>query len=70
MVRLDRLAKAYGLQCELLAKCEYFNAGGSVKVHNMQRQRAVPALLRNDAFVDWGPAVDIHACMSFHGNVK
>jgi cystathionine beta-synthase len=33
MVRLDRLAKAYGLQCELLAKCEYFNAGGSVKVH-------------------------------------
>lgn len=31
MVRLERLAKSAGLQCELLAKCEYFNAGGSVK---------------------------------------
>ncbi|KAJ2005925.1 cystathionine beta-synthase [Coemansia thaxteri] len=31
LVRLDRIAKAEGLQCELLAKCEYFNAGGSVK---------------------------------------
>lgn len=30
-MRLNRLAKAEGLQCELLAKCEYFNAGGSVK---------------------------------------
>uniref|UniRef100_A0A7S3GLQ3 Cystathionine beta-synthase n=5 Tax=Palpitomonas bilix TaxID=652834 RepID=A0A7S3GLQ3_9EUKA len=31
LVRLDRIAKAEGLQCELLAKCEFFNAGGSVK---------------------------------------
>ncbi|KAJ2802247.1 cystathionine beta-synthase, partial [Coemansia guatemalensis] len=31
LVRLNRIAKAEGLQCELLAKCEYFNAGGSVK---------------------------------------
>jgi cystathionine beta-synthase len=31
MVRLDKIAKAEGLQCELLAKCEFFNAGGSVK---------------------------------------
>ncbi|KAJ1727863.1 cystathionine beta-synthase [Coemansia biformis] len=31
LVRLDRIAAAEGLQCELLAKCEYFNAGGSVK---------------------------------------
>ncbi|KCV71933.1 cystathionine beta-synthase [Fonticula alba] len=31
MVRLDRLAKAAGLECELWAKCEFFNAGGSVK---------------------------------------
>jgi cystathionine beta-synthase len=31
MVRLDRLAKKHGLTCELIAKCEYFNAGGSVK---------------------------------------
>ncbi|GCB81950.1 hypothetical protein scyTo_0023042, partial [Scyliorhinus torazame] len=31
MVRLNKVARAHGLQCELLAKCEYFNAGGSVK---------------------------------------
>ncbi|XP_061485437.1 cystathionine beta-synthase-like [Rhineura floridana] len=31
LVRVNKIAKAYGLQCELLAKCEYFNAGGSVK---------------------------------------
>ncbi|KAF9413785.1 hypothetical protein BGZ94_000621 [Podila epigama] len=31
LVRLNKIAKAEGLQCELLAKCEFFNAGGSVK---------------------------------------
>ncbi|KJE97396.1 pyridoxal-phosphate dependent enzyme [Capsaspora owczarzaki ATCC 30864] len=31
MVRLSNIMAAEGLQCELLAKCEYFNAGGSVK---------------------------------------
>ena len=31
MVRLTRLSRAEGVQCELLAKCEFFNAGGSVK---------------------------------------
>jgi len=31
LVRLNRLPKKYGLKCEVLAKCEYFNAGGSVK---------------------------------------
>ena len=31
MVRLDKIARMEGLQCELLAKCELFNAGGSVK---------------------------------------
>eukprot|EP00049_Salpingoeca_infusionum_P010801 m.186202 g.186202 ORF g.186202 m.186202 type:complete len:566 (-) comp14751_c0_seq5:4044-5741(-) len=31
LVRCDKIAKKYGLKCELLAKCEYFNAGGSVK---------------------------------------
>ena len=31
LVRLDRLSKSLVLKCELLAKCEYFNAGGSVK---------------------------------------
>ncbi|KAL1232318.1 Cystathionine beta-synthase [Trichinella spiralis] len=28
---LNVLAKEAGLKCELLAKCEYFNPGGSVK---------------------------------------
>lgn len=31
LVRLSNIAKHYGIECELLAKCEYFNAGGSVK---------------------------------------
>jgi len=31
LVRLARLAAEEGVTCELLAKCEYFNAGGSVK---------------------------------------
>jgi len=31
MVRLDKIAALYGLECELVAKCEFFNAGGSVK---------------------------------------
>ncbi|XP_047420419.1 cystathionine beta-synthase isoform X1 [Sciurus carolinensis] len=31
MVRINKIGKNAGLQCELLAKCEFFNAGGSVK---------------------------------------
>lgn len=31
LVNCERLAKAHGLECTLLAKCEFFNAGGSVK---------------------------------------
>ncbi|KAI8579824.1 hypothetical protein K450DRAFT_240521 [Umbelopsis ramanniana AG] len=31
MVRVKKIAKEEGLKCELLAKCEFFNAGGSVK---------------------------------------
>jgi cystathionine beta-synthase len=31
LVRLNKIPKQYGLKCELLAKCEFFNAGGSVK---------------------------------------
>ncbi|KAF4325089.1 hypothetical protein BBO99_00000549 [Phytophthora kernoviae] len=31
LVRLNTIAKKAGLECELLAKCEFFNAGGSVK---------------------------------------
>jgi len=31
LVRLNKIAQNAGLQCELVAKCEFFNAGGSVK---------------------------------------
>ena len=32
MIRMSRLAKNLGIESvEILAKCEYFNAGGSVK---------------------------------------
>ncbi|XP_062982645.1 cystathionine beta-synthase-like protein isoform X2 [Elgaria multicarinata webbii] len=31
MVRINKIGKQLGLKCELLAKCEFFNAGGSVK---------------------------------------
>ncbi|CAL8322524.1 unnamed protein product [Merluccius merluccius] len=31
MVRLNKIPKSFGLKCEVLVKCEYFNAGGSVK---------------------------------------
>ncbi|XP_078788993.1 cystathionine beta-synthase-like [Oryzias latipes] len=31
MVRINKIPKDFGLKCELLAKCEFFNAGGSVK---------------------------------------
>jgi cystathionine beta-synthase len=30
-IRVNRIGKAEGLQCELVVKCEFFNAGGSVK---------------------------------------
>jgi len=31
LVRINKISKSAGVQCELLAKCEFFNAGGSVK---------------------------------------
>jgi len=31
MIRLDRLRKVLGIEAEMLGKCEYFSAGGSVK---------------------------------------
>ncbi|XP_052403045.1 cystathionine beta-synthase a [Carassius gibelio] len=31
LVRINKISKTFGLKCELLAKCEFFNAGGSVK---------------------------------------
>lgn len=31
LVRINRIAQSEGLECEVLVKCEFFNAGGSVK---------------------------------------
>jgi len=31
LIRLNSIPKEDGLECEILAKCEFFNAGGSVK---------------------------------------
>ena len=31
LIRVNKIGKSAGLKCELLAKCEFFNAGGSVK---------------------------------------
>ncbi|KAI8895798.1 tryptophan synthase beta subunit-like PLP-dependent enzyme [Globomyces pollinis-pini] len=31
MVRLNRIGKEEGIECELVVKCEFFNSGGSVK---------------------------------------
>jgi cystathionine beta-synthase len=31
MVRLNRVGVDDGLECEMVVKCEFFNAGGSVK---------------------------------------
>ncbi|KAK4467236.1 hypothetical protein MN116_009078 [Schistosoma mekongi] len=31
LIRLDRIAKHEGIECELLGKCEFLNIGGSVK---------------------------------------
>lgn len=31
LVKADKIARAYGLECDLLLKCEFFNPGGSVK---------------------------------------
>lgn len=31
LVKINKIGKSEGLECDLLAKCEFFNAGGSVK---------------------------------------
>ncbi|XP_065563221.1 cystathionine beta-synthase-like [Artemia franciscana] len=31
LVRLNRIPQSMGIKCEVLVKCEFFNAGGSVK---------------------------------------
>lgn len=32
MIRIKHIAQEEGLECDMLAKCEFFNAGGSIKV--------------------------------------
>ncbi|KAG8173769.1 hypothetical protein JTE90_012985, partial [Oedothorax gibbosus] len=31
LIRLNKIPDEYGIKCEMLVKCEFFNAGGSVK---------------------------------------
>lgn len=31
LVRLNKIPAEYGIKCEILAKCEFFNPGGSLK---------------------------------------
>ncbi|KAI4469039.1 cystathionine beta-synthase [Holotrichia oblita] len=31
IIRLNKIPQSYGIKCEVLVKCEYFNPGGSVK---------------------------------------
>lgn len=31
LVKLNNIPQKYGVKCEVLVKCEYFNAGGSIK---------------------------------------
>jgi cystathionine beta-synthase len=35
MVRINKVGVEDGVECELLAKCEFMNMGGSVKVRNL-----------------------------------
>ena len=40
MVKINKLGPQSGISCELLAKCEFMNMGGSVKVRLMQFRTA------------------------------
>jgi cystathionine beta-synthase len=31
LIRLNKIPQSYGVKCEILVKCEYFNPGGSIK---------------------------------------
>ena len=31
LIKVNKIGKAEGVKCDLMAKCEFFNAGGSVK---------------------------------------
>lgn len=54
LVRLDKLAKEEGLKCNLYAKVEAFNAGGSVKVRLAPSARSVLQLQATAGM--WGGA--------------
>ena len=31
MIRLNKIPQSFGIKCEIVAKCDFYNAGGSVK---------------------------------------
>lgn len=37
LIRLNKIPQSYGLKCEILVKCEYFNPTGSIKDRIVQR---------------------------------
>lgn len=47
LVRLNRIGKDVGLECEILCKCEFFNAGGSVK-DRIGKRMVMDAAARKD----------------------
>ena len=56
MIRLERIASKEGLECELLAKCEFFNAGGSVKdriaIRMVQELERTGKIKRGDTIIE------------------
>jgi cysteine synthase len=36
MIRINKIGVENGIACQLLAKCEFMNMGGSVKVKNLK----------------------------------
>ncbi|KAI6660821.1 Cystathionine beta-synthase [Oopsacas minuta] len=56
MIRLDRLAKKEGIKCELIAKCEYFNSGGSVKdriaIRMLQEMEKTGKIKKGDTIIE------------------
>ncbi len=55
LVRINKISESYGLKCELLAKCEFFNAGGSVR----GRIRSHPSSLRTSTHVSHRLILDL-----------
>ena len=56
LVRLDRIAKSCDLKCELLGKCEFFNAGGSSKdrtgLRMIEEAEQIGELLQGDTIIE------------------